>query len=206
MKNNIMKLLSALLTLCMLAGVFTAFITATAVTTYAADSSDEEEEIVGFDSATFLKTRYANAEDKLRTMSVVTDTGKVDQYLDPIYTYAPYRTYKNYELYVQQETGEVAVKNTATGQVLFTNPYDAAPLTIDSSGKTVQDPHPNAKSKLPEMFSQLILTFENISDGKQTTLDAEGAYLCGRLLFEFIREHPEPLTAVGGMTLGSVKA
>ncbi|NLZ17741.1 MAG: orotate phosphoribosyltransferase [Desulfobulbaceae bacterium] len=40
-------------------------------------------------------------------------------------------------------------------------------------------------------------------DGKQTTLDAEGAYLCGRLLYAFIREHPQPLSAVGGMTLGA---
>lgn len=40
-------------------------------------------------------------------------------------------------------------------------------------------------------------------DGKQTTLDAEGAALCGRLLFRIIREHPEPLRAVGGMTLGA---
>ena len=40
-------------------------------------------------------------------------------------------------------------------------------------------------------------------DGKQTTLDAEGAYLCGRLLYHFIQEHPQPLTAVGGMTLGA---
>lgn len=40
-------------------------------------------------------------------------------------------------------------------------------------------------------------------DGKQTTLDAEGAYLCGRLLYQFIREHSEPLAAVGGMTLGA---
>jgi orotate phosphoribosyltransferase len=40
-------------------------------------------------------------------------------------------------------------------------------------------------------------------DGKQTTLSAEGAYLCGRLLFELIRRHPEPIGAVGGMTLGA---
>ncbi len=40
-------------------------------------------------------------------------------------------------------------------------------------------------------------------DGKQTTLDAEGAYLCGRLLYRCIRENPEPLAAVGGMTLGA---
>lgn len=40
-------------------------------------------------------------------------------------------------------------------------------------------------------------------DGKQTTLDAEGAYLCGKLLFELIGENPDKIQAVGGMTLGA---
>jgi orotate phosphoribosyltransferase len=40
-------------------------------------------------------------------------------------------------------------------------------------------------------------------DGKQTTLDAEGAYLCGRLLYELIRSHDERIDGVGGMTLGA---
>lgn len=40
-------------------------------------------------------------------------------------------------------------------------------------------------------------------DGKQTTLDAEGSYLCGRLLYRLIKEQAEPLSAVGGMTLGA---
>ena len=40
-------------------------------------------------------------------------------------------------------------------------------------------------------------------DGKQTTLSAEGGYLCGKLIFEIIRSHPNPITAVGGMTLGA---
>lgn len=40
-------------------------------------------------------------------------------------------------------------------------------------------------------------------DGKQTTLHAEGAYLCGKLLFELIRSEPDPIDAVGGMTLGA---
>lgn len=40
-------------------------------------------------------------------------------------------------------------------------------------------------------------------DGKQTTLDAEGAYLCGRLLFELIRRNPVAIDGVGGMTLGA---
>ena len=39
-------------------------------------------------------------------------------------------------------------------------------------------------------------------DCKQTTLSAEGAYLCGKLLFGFIRKEPD-LRAVGGMTLGA---
>ena len=40
-------------------------------------------------------------------------------------------------------------------------------------------------------------------DGKQTTLDAEGAYLCGKLIFGLIQQNSEPIGAVGGMTLGA---
>lgn len=40
-------------------------------------------------------------------------------------------------------------------------------------------------------------------DGKQTTLAAEGAYLCGKLLFELLQNSPTPIHAVGGMTLGA---
>ncbi|MCW5211119.1 orotate phosphoribosyltransferase, partial [Desulfobulbus sp. N3] len=37
----------------------------------------------------------------------------------------------------------------------------------------------------------------------QTTLDAEGGYLCGRLLFELIKNNSEHISSVGGMTLGA---
>ncbi len=40
-------------------------------------------------------------------------------------------------------------------------------------------------------------------DGKQTTLSAEGAYLCGKLLLELVNACDEPIAAVGGMTLGA---
>ncbi|WP_028581575.1 orotate phosphoribosyltransferase [Desulfogranum japonicum] len=40
-------------------------------------------------------------------------------------------------------------------------------------------------------------------DGKQTTLDAEGGYLCGKLLFELLQNNETPIDAVGGMTLGA---
>ncbi|MFC1827025.1 orotate phosphoribosyltransferase [Thermodesulfobacteriota bacterium] len=40
-------------------------------------------------------------------------------------------------------------------------------------------------------------------DGKQTTLDAEGAYLCGKLLYELICKERRNIGGVGGMTLGA---
>jgi len=40
-------------------------------------------------------------------------------------------------------------------------------------------------------------------DGKQTTLDAEGAYLCGRLILSIICTSTNRIGAVGGMTLGA---
>ncbi len=40
-------------------------------------------------------------------------------------------------------------------------------------------------------------------DGKQTTLSAEGAYLCGKLLLELINKTGVQIDAIGGMTLGA---
>ena len=40
-------------------------------------------------------------------------------------------------------------------------------------------------------------------DCKQTTLSAEGAYLCGRLLYHHIEQHNTHISGVGGMTLGA---
>ncbi len=40
-------------------------------------------------------------------------------------------------------------------------------------------------------------------DVKQTSLSAEGAYLCGKLILEMILKQKEPIQAVGGMTLGA---
>ncbi|UCD70612.1 MAG: orotate phosphoribosyltransferase [Syntrophobacterales bacterium] len=40
-------------------------------------------------------------------------------------------------------------------------------------------------------------------DGKQTTLDSEGAYLVGKLFYEMIKRSKIPVEAVGGPTLGA---
>ena len=39
-------------------------------------------------------------------------------------------------------------------------------------------------------------------DGKQTTLNAEGAYLTGKLMFQEIKNYPE-IKAIGGPTMGA---
>ena len=39
-------------------------------------------------------------------------------------------------------------------------------------------------------------------DGKQTTLNAEGAYLTGKLMFQAIKDYPE-IKAIGGPTMGA---
>ncbi|MEA3469394.1 MAG: orotate phosphoribosyltransferase [Thermodesulfobacteriota bacterium] len=40
-------------------------------------------------------------------------------------------------------------------------------------------------------------------DVKQTSLSAEGAYLCGKLILDLMLKAEEPIQAVGGMTLGA---
>ena len=72
---------------------------------YAADAAaeeTEEEEVIDYYTQV-----YNTPEDKLATM-----TQKVSVY--------------GYSLYYEEYTGEVALKNEATGEIMFTNPYDVA--------------------------------------------------------------------------------
>ena len=66
-----------------------------------------------------------------------------------------------YELYVDAYTGEVATKNLATGEILFTNPYDlgteGAVASPDSTG--------------PRLLSQIIISYTD-SAGKKATLNS----------------------------------
>ena len=47
------------------------------------------------------------------------------------------------------------------------------------------------------------LTSNYYFDAKQTTLDAEGAYLCGKLILETIKQEGIEADAIGGLTLGA---
>jgi len=85
-------------------------------------------------SVDYFKHEYQTPEDKLADMVLVTER-------------------YGYQLYVEKYTGEVAFKDTATGQVLFTNPYDIA------------SPDVTSRSLKETLMSQILLeyTFNNVS-------------------------------------------
>lgn len=77
----------------------------------------------------FIQTAYYTPEEKLITMEKL------------------YEAY-GYELFVHLKSGEVAVRDTATGQVLFTNPYD-----VGEASAAVTQKH--------ELLSQILLTYKD---------------------------------------------
>ena len=79
-----------------------------------------------------------SAEDKIETMDLRYETGK--------------DATNGYQLYVDEYSGEVAVRSKATGEVLFTNPY-----TIGESTAT-----PSIKG---ELLSQLAVKFTDKTSG-----------------------------------------
>lgn len=117
------RLLSALLALCMVATAFMGLITIETADHVHADETTtpestvtaepDDEDLVG--ASVIRKAIYKSDAEKLATMCKTDKDGKL----------VPYISAYGFELYVQPATGEVAIKNTATGQVLFTNPYDA---------------------------------------------------------------------------------
>ena len=100
---------------------------------YAADDDAEETETIDY-----FNHEFATQEDKLATMELMLS----------LY---------GYELYFEPVTGEVAYKNTETGAITFTNPYD-----VSKSGGGGSD---DVKSML---LSQIILSYEE--NGKSYTM------------------------------------
>ncbi len=177
MKTVMTRFLSALLALLMVVGAFTTVLTATIVPIYADETVDPSEDDDNENETTvteltpdewmtaFEKLQYVSDLDKLNAMSIKTpvldENGvqKVDEHGNPVYTYSPYIEKDGYALYVQEDSGEVAIKNTTTGQILFTNPYEA--LTSVTS-----------KSVFRPMMAQLIISYDTIKTGKTETMNS----------------------------------
>lgn len=112
--KNTKKLISLLLAVLMLCGTLTCFsitVSAEEVTTSTETGTGEEEEKIDY-----LTQVFATPDEKLATMELMITKG-------------------NYQLYADEASGEVAVKDTVSGQILFTNPYDVASTNAVESVK-----------------------------------------------------------------------
>ena len=83
----------------------------------------------------YLTTVYESAEDKLSDMRLRLTKG-------------------DYAMYVEESTGEVAFKNTKTGQIILSNPYDVYKISSD-----------NVKA---EILSQVVVSFRDITNNNQS--------------------------------------
>ena len=126
---NFKKLMSLFLAVLMLCGVMTSLSVMPVAAEEVADGETSEEVEEELDSVESLYTEiYASPEEKLATMKLMTTKG-------------------NYAIYAQEASGEVAVKDLSTGQILFTNPYDIGAATASESVKN-------------EILSQIIVKFD----------------------------------------------
>ncbi len=99
------------------------------------------------------------------TVNYAEDELTADQKLDSMdYRYGT----GDYELYVDAYSGEVAVLNTATGEKLFTNPYNYATMTQWS--KRLDDESLSALG--PQIMSQLIVSYKDITTGTNGTYNS----------------------------------
>ena len=135
---NFKKLISLFLAVLMLCGAFGSF---SVITAFAEETTDES---TGADGDVliedYLTTIYASPADKLATMKLKTTKG-------------------NYAIYADEKSGEVAVKDLSTGQILFTNPYDVGASTASDSVKN-------------QILSQIIVKFtENGRDREYSSYE-----------------------------------
>ena len=116
---------------------------------FAADETDVEETFPDYTT-----TVYATEEDKLATMEKKLDMN-------------------GYELFIQPQTAEVAVRDKKSGQILFTNPYDVA----SSKGTEA------TKNKL---LSQILVSYVDNGTAKEYSSYADAAKL-GQILIKDIK-------------------
>jgi len=107
----------------------------------------------------YFGTVFATKEEKLETMDLRFEHPETD----------------GFQLYVDAYSGEVAVRNKATGEVLFTNPYTVGASTATESIKK-------------EIMSQLSVTFVDIvSNNKQTYYSYEWSAERGQIVVRNIK-------------------
>lgn len=150
MKNTI-RIISLLLTAMLLLGSMTVLSTISVFAAGESDTSSKEESTTGStptdkedmnteQKVEYYKTTiYANPEDKLATMG------------------EPRLEKGDYQLYVDDFSGEIALKNTVTNEILFSNPYDIGASKANESENQTKE----------KLLSQLIINFTSNGNVKE---------------------------------------
>ena len=144
------KILSLFLSLATILGMM-------AILPIQAAAAEEPEGIVYVNNTRidYQTTKYDNPEAKLATMTKYLEKG-------------------NFELYVDDYSGETATLNTVTGEVLFSNPYDVA----------YSEGSPETKN---EVLSQIIVKFTDTKNNSRTFTSYEYATLRNQIKVKNIK-------------------
>lgn len=151
------RFIAALLTVLMLLGTMTIGISAKKITpVYEIDEQTKKEtEEIDYEATLekYLTTEFTNPEEKLAEMDLMYEKD-------------------GYQLWVDQFTGEVATKNIASGQILFSNPYD-----VYSSG---------SESIKKQLLSQVVIKYTDNDTEKYMYSFTEAAQR-GQIKFKNIK-------------------
>ena len=154
------RILALLLTVVMMFGAIAIDISAVAVPDIWAKNSEGKDIVGQVDYEETLKqyltVKFANEREKLETMEKMYESD-------------------GYEIWVDTYTGEVATVNVATGQILFSNPYDI--------GTKDKEPADAIKA---DLFSQIIVKYTDNDTDKTMNSFTEAASR-GQINFEYIK-------------------
>ena len=151
------RILALLLTVIMMFGAFAIDIAAGAVTpVYELDSNKQPTDIIDYEATLekYLTLEFKTEQEKLESMAMVYESS-------------------GYQLWYDDYTGEIATLNLATGQILFSNPYDVA-----SGGSS-----PAVKA---ELLSQIAIEYTD-NDTKKTMHSFTEAASRGQINFKYIK-------------------
>ncbi len=153
---NMKRIICALLSLVMAVGVFAP----------AAFAAEEEEEVVGYAAKVdkdgkplidYLTKVYATPEEKLADMRLV-------------------REKAGHQIWYEDFTGEVAYVDLASGEILFTNPWDVAAPYNKASDSTKQ-----------KLLSQLVISYVDNGMTKEMSSYTEAA-VRGQIVLKNIKD------------------
>ncbi len=139
-------------------------ITSLALPAFADGEETEETEET---TTTTTTTNQTGLSEDYKTKTYTSLKEKVLNSMELVYTD------HGYELYYQAETGEVAIINTATKQILSTNPYDIADAN-------------NKETEKERLLSQLVVTYDD--NGEEKTMNSyASAALLNQIKMQVIR-------------------